>query len=456
MIPISELRAAAHTLNKDIPIRLLNVLTSRRFGSISAKAFSYFHSSEAMDIIVGAGWPIQIDGCQSLLCEALELHLIGLIPLSKISRLIQPILQSPDRVDLRATGTRYKLNPVQLALLTGDADLLDSILSVFNNMPNMDLHRLVSSHGSVNMFHRALAISSRNSIASVFRLMLSRQIELGFYMSLCYEDTVDPNLNVIESLIRRRFHEPLLLLLEKGASLYSPVLRACNFQPSLWHLAFFDRWDASIFGEFLSALEPVFLSKAVITQNILDMPFNGTGSSLLAAIARAPNLALFTKALSLASELQKNLALLELAKETDFFATHEELLLNAGASLTQNAITVAARAGAGTRILFMIRVKGSGIAEIADSNGLFLANYFAEALNQSDQPPDQSSIFPALKALLEPEVVKQSTVALTNVQASLKKFADRHASSIRTEKKKLAAEALELHGYVTTLLHSAR
>eukprot|EP01122_Echinamoeba_exundans_P017112 TRINITY_DN8903_c0_g1_i1.p1 TRINITY_DN8903_c0_g1~~TRINITY_DN8903_c0_g1_i1.p1 ORF type:complete len:383 (+),score=41.37 TRINITY_DN8903_c0_g1_i1:329-1477(+) len=290
----ASLTALEHSVvefNILLPSRLINVVCSEQ-GSFSALAFSAFLSWRAMDIVVNAGWPIQIAGTSSLLSMALWFHLIGHISGSELNRTIQPILQRPELVDVRAIAPSQPLNCIQLALLTGDVHVLNAVLAVSAQMVDRDLQLLVSSGGTVNMFHTAIQSLNRNAVLPAFKLFFSRQKALGLYTSLCYEEKGDLRLTVLDALLVKHLHEPLLFLMEKGIDFESPLSRPQSRPlPSVLHAAFYELLQSDEKVEFLKAMERTFVSRRdIITKDILDIPYrqfaNRDGKSLLAAIVK--------------------------------------------------------------------------------------------------------------------------------------------------------------------------
>jgi hypothetical protein len=460
------LEATISDVSAALPQRLVDVLCCDE-GSVSALAFTKFHSWRAMELITAAGWPFQVAGTNSLLGMALWGHLTGRIPSADINRTIQPFLQRPEIVDLRAVAPNKDLNCAQLALLTGDAHIVNSVLSLSAQIVDRDLQLLVSSGGKVNMFHAAVESLKRNAVLPAFKLFFSRQKSLGLYPSLCYEEQGDLGLTVLEALLVKRLHEPLFYLLEKGIEFGSPLPRPqSRALPSVLHAAFYDMSRHEHDAEFFKAMESMFVSRReMMSTDLLDTPYGKIAGrpsrSVLAAIVRGQNHAILTKALLLASEKQKNIALKELSMGRPFYEAQERALMVSGANPHAEQdehgdmpIIEAAKCIGGERIQLMITVKGGSMATAVDARGNFLAGILADCvLAHKGQLPDPQHIVPAMKALLEPAAVKKSKSTLQKVQAMCTRT---YTYSWVDEMRVFVAAATKLNEHVTLLLKSAQ
>jgi hypothetical protein len=464
---IQMLEDAIKAVNESVPARLINTVCSDS-GSFAAQAFHRFHSARAMDCIIAAGWPVQIAGMSSLLGMSIAGRFTGRVSGAELPRILQPMLQRPELVDLRAIAPKNQmsqrqfdnLNCVQLALLLGDTNLVNSILAASTQIVDRDFQLLASSGGHVNMFHTA--IESGMPVLPIFKLLFARQKSLGFYSSLCYEEWGDLRLTVHDALLVKHLHEPLLFLLEKGVDFESPLPRPHGRSlPSVLHAAFYEIATYDLV-DFFKATERILVERRdIITKEILDMPYRVHGRperSLLAAIVRAGNHSILIKALHTASETQKIIALKELSSERTFYEAPEKLLINAGANPLAEKdehgdvpLHQAARSLNTRRILLMISVKGSTIATKVDQNGAFPVTILADSMQRyRGYFHDTAHVIPALKALFEPAVVKKSKSTLDHLQKTLT-WCEDYTGSGSSEMRELAVAAAKFKEEVKRL-----
>lgn len=362
-------------------------------GSYSEVALRISKSFKAVDAVVRLGWPLQSYGGHSVAGLLLWDFITGAIGASEISRVLQPLFGSgapKGLVDMHSTfkcgSPEFELNPLQLAILSGDESVFFTVLASTSDLENRDLHELVSSGGRVNLFETAVTIlPSDERLLAAFKLIMARQKQLGVYISLFYEESsVDScSLMPLERAARRRMDQSVEFLVSKGVELHPRLaFRSSVAPPSLLHCAFYDHATTP----FSPAYERFILGlRECFTSEMLSKPVGTV--SLLAKIVMHTSTPILKRALVAASQELKNIALSEVCDTSTLNEAHEKLLLAAGAdplhdvwSNGKNCLMLAAQR-CPERATLIAQFKGAGILMIEDNTGHLAAHYASDFLS---------------------------------------------------------------------------
>lgn len=421
-------REVSQTL-KSFP-NVLAKLCGRSAGSFSAMALRFGYNFKGVETLIRMEWPLQVGARHSVPGQILSDFHRGVISTSEISKILQPLFSDSSKslVDIRATfelkNMSLELNPLQMAILSGDEAVFFSVLAASADLENRDLHELVSSRGRVNLFHAAIAMfPSEERALAAMKLAFSRQKQLGLYTSLCYAESNQGfnglPMTVIESAGMRRFDQVVKFLADKGVEIHPKLLIRSSHAPrSLLHCVHYQ--SSSV--PFSPRFEKLLLGLSECFTNEMLGSLCGT-VTLFAKIVSHSSLAVFQRALAATSQELKDTALKQLSNMTTVNPSHERLLLAAGADPLaagpdgQNCLMLAARK-CPERALLMINAKGSSIIGHKDSDGYYAAHFAAEAIYnlRHDTTASAAQVAGAsLKALLSPALVKADRASLRTV-----------------------------------------
>lgn len=421
-------------LPNQYPVAFMNTVVMANFRSVASDVLQTHCTFKTMDLLLSLRFPLSVAGHASVIGSALLLRLRNSIPAASVSRILQPFLaQGEPPLDLRPTVviedsksvSTSTLNCLQLALLVGDEDVLNSLLSQVS-LPDTDLHRLVGANG-VNLFHAACSVCpNEQAILAAFKFMWAKQKRFGLFASLCYEEIEysgwKRKLNVLNALMDIRAAVPAKFLLEKGVNPGAVSLyRDSSAPPSPIHAALCARHPLSPVPEFWTLLEPILLdSRCLGISGLLSVEYQG--SSILAAVAASPMTNLLQRLVAIATQEQKDAAVVALASShIPVQLANEKALLNSGADLAAltpgpygpemiNCLMRAALQDVPERVLFYVQQKGHALAAAQSSNGRYPIQFAMSAIGKHSE--NLKASLDVLRTLVQPPAVRGTKAVL--------------------------------------------
>lgn len=414
--------------------RLTRVLSSARlFASLSTYALSVCSDVSIVEAIVGLDWPMHVDGTHSVLGALLWEYSQGKIERKDILHVLRPIFARMDAVHLDATLAceyEYHLNPIQLALLTGDERVLGAVLECIARLaPDSDLHQLACSSGDINIITLAVELLPTDfGCHKALSLIFERQSLFGLSPSMCYAEGRKGR-TVLEAALGRHFGYSVRFLLDHGIEISCPknFARHWNAPQPLLHLVYSFSLDPEAYKskkfappEIPASVETLVLDQlALITRANLNLhPAGRTGASMLAYIVHGSSKAILERALSVSTPAQRNQALADICYLGHFNAAHEKLLVQSGVdpltlvgnrTLNRNVFMAAAEASL-ERMLLILSLSKRSILASTDAAGQFPVHYaLRSAILDSDVDVK------AFRLLIQPAVVYENLKILGSV-----------------------------------------
>lgn len=403
--------------------RLLQVLVAERIGSFSIMALSQCTNFKAVELLISLGFPMQIRGKYSALGYTLWQHLF--LRSADLERTIKPYLLQKGLVDLSATfhahwtANAAPINPIQAALIIGEASVLNLILASTADMEDRNLHQLVFGSNSLNMYHVSIKMTTDEAmLLSSFKLMTARMKSLALFSTLWYEEEEKLHLNVLETLLRLGYPQVARFLYYKGAEPSPEIRRHPTAPSSILDVVFRGSGQHTPDAAFFEQVEPVLLDPRVLENpSLLE-----SRPSILSLVVQSSGTAILTRLLQQASQDQKDQALFDLSPSPKFNETHEKLLLLSGADPQRefgghSSLSLAVLRRHPERVQLAIQVKGQGIASKPDSSGKYLVQYAADYLQKPDMSSDPLPMVALVRTLLQAPSIKANKEVLEYVLA---------------------------------------